>query len=899
MDSREIVSQFFREIELDENFVYTLEDQISSLTSLYGDRDDLTYDYSLCVSVLADTFNINAQRVKTIAERALTAGVNLNRASKSDIKAFLDYRDQSILEKIRNRIPKTDETAISELILDIQESANINPDSVAQFIAWWSKASEEANQKKLDSYCVSLLTRLHIRLNQSELSLSQLFDINQPIIDKELSQASREKLNEEIKREISSDDLGDSATPAEMFNKIYESVLLDDLQIASRNGTLEAIMNSPDGSRENSLAESDMQSLDSSDFSRYPAESISHINITINQPLADSLATREALFDYAFDAVKRAYRILKNNSTISILIDSIILENRELKWELYGYLSVYMERFIETREHRLFFSPAKLALENQTTYGFEPLPEIDETTLLSKLTDYYKGAASVESLLQVYNVKNRDKQKLGDFLDRWRTVFYGYTFSDAYIIDYSSAPAKKVIELATVEDKTNILLTFYKYRMDERKRPCPICAGLTVSGNSYSEIGHRSWECKNSFCPGRSKSNRGKRYSAKSAEMQRAFLQQVSDDLITKEQLVQWRKDVVTLKSVDDVYSMVTKFFSYTNEYVLFLNPSQSASNITKKCNRLGISYNYTKDTVFSYEKGLFEKFRKGEYLTRILGADRKLNSNIKQPKTIPVAPKDTALATVIRGNCLNALRALPRETIKNMVTSPPYFNAREYSQWPNYYLYMIDMYDIIRASFDAQKAGGIYLWNIGDIAGNEATIAKSNMGNKRLLLGAYSIIMFLETGYQIVANFIWDKGEPQSKRNANDGKMTPHYQKPINAYEHMLLFVKPGARISINSLIWDKSVVRFPPVIKINSKGENILKHTAPYPSDISDFVVKGFSTSAEDITLDPFLGSGTTCISGINHNVKTIGIELDQTYAELAAERIKSHGSCEVIEL
>ena len=36
-------------------------------------------------------------------------------------------------------------------------------------------------------------------------------------------------------------------------------------------------------------------------------------------------------------------------------------------------------------------------------------------------------------------------------------------------------------------------------------------------------------------------------------------------------------------------------------------------------------------------------------------------------------------------------------------------------------------------------------------------------------------------------------------------------------------------------------------------------------------------------DIVLDPFLGSGTTCITALKHNMFSIGIEKNKNYFEL----------------
>ena len=47
------------------------------------------------------------------------------------------------------------------------------------------------------------------------------------------------------------------------------------------------------------------------------------------------------------------------------------------------------------------------------------------------------------------------------------------------------------------------------------------------------------------------------------------------------------------------------------------------------------------------------------------------------------------------------------------------------------------------------------------------------------------------------------------------------------------------------------------------------------------------------DDLVLDPFVGSGTTCIAAKLMNRKYIGMEMDDEYVVIAEERIKAHKS------
>ncbi|MBI2546953.1 MAG: site-specific DNA-methyltransferase [Candidatus Aenigmarchaeota archaeon] len=62
---------------------------------------------------------------------------------------------------------------------------------------------------------------------------------------------------------------------------------------------------------------------------------------------------------------------------------------------------------------------------------------------------------------------------------------------------------------------------------------------------------------------------------------------------------------------------------------------------------------------------------------------------------------------------------------------------------------------------------------------------------------------------------------------------------------------------------------------------------HPAPFPIELPKRCIKLFSY-VDDVVLDPFMGSGTTLIAGVMNNRKSIGIEIDKEYCNLAKSRI-----------
>lgn len=337
--------------------------------------------------------------------------------------------------------------------------------------------------------------------------------------------------------------------------------------------------------------------------------------------------------------------------------------------------------------------------------------------------------------------------------------------------------------------------------------------------------------------------------------------------------------------------------------------------------------------------------FIKDDYQRRYRRVNKTLDSFIEK--------RDDGVK-IIWGNCLNVMKGMKSESIHCMVTSPPYYNAREYSIWNNLDEYLQDMRNIIKESYRVLDNHRVFIFNVGDIFDNDNLTTKSVWGKRRLPLGAYFIKIFEEEGFTFVDDFIWDKGEVQSERHKNGDKPFPFYQYPANCYEHILIFHKHrlddtrypcpicgtlkvngntqseiglrswecknlecfersksnrGKRFSLKTLTtqfrqqkehiiseefikkWRRDIIKFSPVIKINSKGENVLGHTAPYPENIPEFAVRLFSYRNEKI-LDPFGGSFTSVIVAKKLNRIGIGIELNKKmFREASIKNIKNN--------
>ena len=73
--------------------------------------------------------------------------------------------------------------------------------------------------------------------------------------------------------------------------------------------------------------------------------------------------------------------------------------------------------------------------------------------------------------------------------------------------------------------------------------------------------------------------------------------------------------------------------------------------------------------------------------------------------------------------------------------------------------------------------------------------------------------------------------------------------------------------------------------IVQFNTESKKI--HQAQKPLTLIEYLIKTY-TNKGDTVLDNCMGSGTTGVACLNTNRRFIGIELDETYFNIAKERI-----------
>jgi site-specific DNA-methyltransferase (adenine-specific) len=222
----------------------------------------------------------------------------------------------------------------------------------------------------------------------------------------------------------------------------------------------------------------------------------------------------------------------------------------------------------------------------------------------------------------------------------------------------------------------------------------------------------------------------------------------------------------------------------------------------------------------------------------------------------------------------------LPDSSVHLMVTSPPYNARKEYDAD----LSLEEYRDLLRRVF--REAYRVLM------TGGRACVNVANLGRKPYIpLHAFLIQDMLDLGYLMRGEIIWDKGGSAGKSTAWGSWRSAANPVLRDVHEYILVFSKESlargsdgraATIGRESFLeWTKSVWTFPAV------SARQVGHPAPFPEELPRRLLELY-TFRGDIVLDPFCGSGTTCVAALRAGRRYIGYEIEPRYVRLAEKRL-----------
>jgi len=263
-----------------------------------------------------------------------------------------------------------------------------------------------------------------------------------------------------------------------------------------------------------------------------------------------------------------------------------------------------------------------------------------------------------------------------------------------------------------------------------------------------------------------------------------------------------------------------------------------------------------------------------------------KLFDQFKIPKNIEFKENKIENSDLNKIYCKSSedMSEIPDDSVHLMVTSPPYNVGKEYDEDLS-----LDEYLGLLSSVFAQCYKKL-------VTGGRACINITNIGRKPYIpLHAMLIEIMLDLGFLMRGEIIWDKSASAGGSCAWGSWMSASNPVLRDYHEYILVFSKGSYSknkaqekrdtIAKDDFIqWTKSIWTFPAV---NAKK---IGHPAPFPIELPHRLINLYSYEG-DVVLDPFCGSGTTCIAALQNNRNYVAYEINQDYVDLAQKRLNNH--------
>ncbi len=275
------------------------------------------------------------------------------------------------------------------------------------------------------------------------------------------------------------------------------------------------------------------------------------------------------------------------------------------------------------------------------------------------------------------------------------------------------------------------------------------------------------------------------------------------------------------------------------------------------------------------------------------------LASQVKHKSTrSPNAKKDPSHAyspdalknVIVHADVQKTLKVIPDESLHLTFTSPPYYNARDYTIYQSYEAYLDFLTAVFKETHRITKAGRFFVLNTSPVIMPRMSRAHSS---KRYAIPYDMHPRLTDIGWEFIDDIVWTKPDYAAK-NRNGGFF--QHRKPLgykanSVTENVMVYRKKTDKlIDWNIRQYDKVTVEASKVRgayektnlwHINPATDKV--HPAVFPPELASRVIQFYSFKG-DLVFDPFAGSGTVGAVALNLERYFLLCEKETEYVDRA---------------
>lgn len=279
-----------------------------------------------------------------------------------------------------------------------------------------------------------------------------------------------------------------------------------------------------------------------------------------------------------------------------------------------------------------------------------------------------------------------------------------------------------------------------------------------------------------------------------------------------------------------------------------------------------GTSKRESHDSSVFYQRSLYSELFQAELPTKEI-------SKIEVP-----SPKDWGVDEIYQASATN-MQAVPSNSVALAFTSPPYNVGKEYDEDMGLTEYLDLIRDVGKEIYRTLVPGGRYVINI------------ANLGRKPYIpLHSLFWELHMDIGFLPMGEIIWQKGKGASGSCAWGSWKSAKAPRLRDLHEYLLVFAKQSFSRpdkGESDIERDEFMSATLSIWEIAPESAKRVGHPAPFPVALAERVVRLYSYVG-DVVLDPFSGSGTTCVAAKKTGRYYVGYDISPEYCDLSKERL-----------